>query len=114
MHEVILPSLPKFKVNQGVEFCFDKKKVYFVLDYGVVSVVCFMSAGCVVATYDVMPENGDPQNSVDIDFKYLKVGETEVSIDQSDIDLVNGQKIELTEKQIFELNEYLKEEMIKV
>lgn len=114
MSEVNLPSLYKYDVSSEVESCFDKNEVYFVLNYGVLSVVCWMKAECITEQFEVNSTDNDPQNSFDRDFKYLKVGETEVNIDCSDIDLVSGQQIELTENQIQKLNEYLKDNMILV
>lgn len=111
MSEVYLPSLPKFEIDPNIEDCFDRKEVYFVLGCGVLKVVCSMKAECVVDTYSVNVDE-NPQNDIDRDFKYLKVGETAVSIDCSDIDLVGGQQIELTETQIQKLNEILKENMV--
>lgn len=106
-----LPCLPIYKVQSDVEFCFEKKEVYFVLSHGCNDVVGAIKCKEVVKKFDVLPESGNPEHARECYFKFLQLTENVVTIDGSNIDLVAGQKIELTETQYNELNEYLKEEM---
>ena len=111
-----LPSLPVYVIGSDVEGSFGKASndAFFVLRNGVNDVVCVMKAKEVIEKFDVCPQGKSPDGSVDRDFKYLQVVENIVSVDQSDIDLVSGQKIELTETQFNKLNEYLKDKMVMV
>lgn len=111
MQEVYLPSLPKFVV-EDVEHNFELNQVTFLLKYGILEVLGCIDAKCVIEKFDVSVSGGNVQNSVERDFKYLVVSETEVSIDQSDIDIKSGQKLILTESQIQKMNDDLKELMV--
>lgn len=109
--EMFYLQLPEFKI-EDVEFCFDKKQVYFTLAVGNSVVTCYMSAIEKIEEFEVNVDS-NPQNNVDRPFKYLVVEDTSVIIDQCDIDIciVKGQAIGLTENQRDSLNERLKEEM---
>ena len=104
-------QLPQFKIKD-VDFCFDKKEVYFTLVVGSSTVICYMSALEKFNQFEVNIDS-NPQNNIDKDFRYLVVEDTSVIIDQCDIDIciIKGQTIGLTEKQRDSLNERLKEEM---
>lgn len=106
-----LPSLPKFKIGDDVDYNFDSNEVYFLLELGVDTVVCKMKGEKIVEPFECHT-GGDVENGREIDFKYFKVSDTEVFIDQSDIDIESNQKIELTDSQIYDLNEKLKNEMV--
>lgn len=100
-----LPVFEGFKVDDIWDFQ-RAEKICFTLINGVNSIECEIKAKRIVESFDV-PVNSDPQNNVDRDFEYLQVDcETEVLVE---LDCV--QKIKLTEKQAYDLNEYLKDEM---
>lgn len=101
--------LSGFKVSDDIEMSFENNEVYLVLVRGDEQVVCNVKGELVVENCDVCFD-GNPQNSVDRDFKYLQVGDSKLEIDQSDIDL-NG-VVELNQFQIDELNKKLKDNMI--
>ena len=101
--------LSGFKVSDDIEMSFENNEVYLVLVRGDEQVVCNVKGKLVIENCDVCFD-GNPQNSVDRDFKYLQVSDYNLEIDQSDIDL-NG-KVELNEIQIDELNKKLKDNMI--
>ena len=100
-----------FKVSDDIEMSFENNEIYFVLVRGDEQVVCNVKGKLVVENCDVCFD-GNPQNSVDRDFKYLQVSDSKLEIDQSDIDL-NGE-VELNQFQIDELNKKLKDNMILV
>ena len=104
-------QLPEFKI-EDVDFCFDKKEVYFTLALGVSTLTCYMSADVKVEEFEINVD-GNVQNNIDRDFRYLVVSDTSVVVDQADIDIciVKGQTIGLTEKQRSDLNEILEEKM---
>ena len=104
-------QLPEFKI-EDVDFCFDKKQVYFTLVVGVSTLTCYMSADVKVEEFEVNIDP-NPQNNIDRPFKYLVVSDSSVIIDQCDIDIciIKGQTIGLTEKQRDDLNEILKGKM---
>ena len=104
-------QLPMFDIDE-VDFCFDKKEVYFTLAFGVSTLTCYMSADVKVEEFEINID-GNVQNNVDREFRYLVVSDTSVVVDQADIDIciVKGQTIGLTEKQRNDLNEILKEKM---
>lgn len=104
-------QLPEFKI-EDVDFCFDKKQVYFTLVVGNSTVTCYMSAEEKIESFEVKVDS-NLQNNVDRDFRYLVVSDSSVIIDQCDIDIciVKGQTIGLTEKQRDDLNEILKGKM---
>lgn len=104
-------QLPMFHIDE-VDFCFNKKEVYFTLVVGNSCVNCYMSAEENIESFEVNIDS-NPQNNIDRPFKYLVVENTSVIIDQCDIDIciVKGQTIGLTEKQRNDLNEILKGKM---
>lgn len=109
----MLVSLPKCKVGNEIEFTFKRKEVYFVLENGCDTAACTIKAEIVIEKFDCC-SGGDIENSCEVDFKYLVVSETPVDVEESDFEIVEGQKIELTESQIADLNEKLKNEMVRV
>ena len=72
-----------------------------------------MSADVKIEEFEINVD-GNVQNNVDRDFRYLVVSDTSVVVDQADIDIciVKGQTIGLTEKQRNDLNEILKDNMV--
>ena len=104
-------QLPMFNIDE-VDFCFNKKQVYFTLVLGVSTLTCYMSTDAKVEEFEINID-GNVQNNVDRDFKYLVVSDSSVIVDQADVEIciVKGQTIGLTEKQRDDLNEILKEKM---
>ena len=113
-------QLPMFDIDE-VDFCFDKKEVYFTLALGVSTLTCYMSAEVKIEEFEINVD-GNVQNNIDRDFRYLVVSDTSVVVDQADISvvvdqadidicIVKGQTIGLTEKQRDDLNEILKGKM---
>lgn len=104
-------QLPMFHIDE-VDFCFDKKQVYFTLALGVSTLTCYMSAEEKVEEFEINVD-GNVQNNIDRDFRYLVVSDTSVVVDQADLEICikEGQTIGLTEKQRDDLNEILKEKM---
>lgn len=113
MSELYLPCLPEFELQSDIEIDLHGCDVSFTLSYGAVSVDCCMDGVVKVENFDV-PVDGDPQNNLEKPFEFLVVSNTAVEVMRTDINLVDGQKIRLAEKQIAQLNEYLKEEMVMV
>lgn len=113
MHELYLPCLPEFELQSDIEIDLHGSEVNFTLIYGAVSVDCCMDGVIKTEDFDVEIDS-DPQNSLERPFEFLVVSNTAVEVLRTDINLVDGQKIRLTEKQMAKLNEYLKEEMVMV
>jgi hypothetical protein len=109
----MLLSLPKCKVNDDFDIDYDNKSVCFVLEHGVDNALCHMKGEIIVEAFDVC-QGGDVENGSEVNFKYLQIGETSVLVDQSDFSIQANQEIELTESQISDLNEKLKNEMVRV
>lgn len=109
----MLPSLPKCKINDDFDVDFENKSVCFILEHGVDKALCYIKADLKVEKFDCC-QNGDYQNVAEVEFKFLQVSDTEVTVDQSDFGIQSNQKIELTESQINDLNEKLKDEMVRV
>lgn len=109
----MLVSLPKCKINEDVDVDFEYKNVCFALEYGTDSALCRMNVDIVEEEFDVH-EGGNLVACRSLEFKYAVVSDTPVYVDQSDFDILEGQKIELTESQIADLNEKLKNEMVRV
>ena len=116
MFENELPSLPAYKVHCvklediEVDYSLNNENVFFTLVNGCNNICCAMQGKVNTEVFDVV-EKGNYENSKECNFKFLQLTSNVVRVDQSDIDLITGQKIELTEKQYCELNEYLKEKM---
>lgn len=113
MSELYLPCLPEFELQSDIEIDLHGGEVNFTLSYGAVSVDCCMDGVVKTEDFDVAVDS-DPQNNLDRPFYFLVVSNTPVEVLRTDIDLVDGQRIKLTEKQMAKLNEYLKEEMVRV
>ena len=113
MSELYLPCLPEFELDSDIEIDLHGGEVNFTLSYGAVSVDCCMDGVIRTEDFDVAVDS-DPQNSLERPFEFLVVSNTAVEVMRTDIDLVDGQRIKLTEKQMAKLNEYLKEEMVMV
>lgn len=108
----MLVSLPKCKINEEIDVDYENNSVCFALEYGTDSALCHIKSVAIIESFDCY-ESGSVENGVEVDFKYMIVSDSPVSVDQSDFDILEGQKIELTEQQIADLNEKLKNEMVK-
>lgn len=113
MNELYLPCLPEFDIQSDIEIDLHGGEVSFTLTYGFISVDCCMDGVVNTENFDV-PVDGNPQNNLDRPFEFLVVSNTPVEVLRTDIDLVDGQRIKLTEAQLAKLNEYLKNEMVMV
>lgn len=113
MTELYLPSLPEFELNSEIDIDLHGGEVSFTLFYGAVSIDCCMDGVVKTENFDVAVDS-NPQNIVERPHNYLVVSNTPVEVLRTDIDLVDGQRIKLTEKQMSKLNEYLKDEMVMV
>lgn len=117
MFENELPCLPVYKIKcnkiEDIDIDYELKSnnVFFDLEHGSNIICCSMRGEVEVKAFDVCEQGQSYEDSVERDFKFLQLNENIVNVEQSDIDLITGQKIELTEKQYCELNEYLKEKM---
>lgn len=113
MSELYLPSLPEFELQSDIEIDLHGCDVSFTLSYGAVSVDCCMDGVVKTEDFDVAVDS-NPQNNLERPFEFLVVSNTPVEVLRTDIDLVDDQRIKLTEKQMAKLNEYLKDEMVVV
>ena len=113
MSELYLPSLPEFEIQSDIEIDLHGCDVSFTLSYGAVSVDCCMDGVVKTEDFEVAIDS-NPQNNLERPFEFLVVSNTPVEVLRTDIDLVDGQRIKLTEKQMAQLNEYLKEEMVMI
>ncbi|MEG1232291.1 MAG: hypothetical protein RSE18_00520 [Acinetobacter sp.] len=113
MSELYLPCLPEFELQSDIEIDLHGCDVSFTLSYGAVSVDCCMDGMVKIENFDVAVDS-NPQNNLERPFEFLVVSNTPVEVLRTDIDLVGGQRIKLTEKQMVKLREYLKDEMVMV
>lgn len=111
MSELYLPCLSEFELQSDIEIDLHGCDVSFTLSYGAVSVDCCMDGAIKTEDFDVVVDS-NPQNNLERPFEFLVVSNTPVGVLRTDIDLVDGQRIKLTEKQMAKLNEYLKDEMV--
>ena len=105
MNYLPLPVFVEFEIDDIWDFS-RIDKVCFTMVHGVDSIECDVSAVRKVEAFEVSNDI-DPQKSLDRDFEYLQV-ESDAVVE---VELEHVQKIKLTEKQLLELNEYLKQEM---
>lgn len=113
MTEIYLPSIPEFELDSDIEIDLHGGEVSFTLSCGVLSVDCCMDGLVKAEGFDVSVDD-NPQNNLEHQHNYLEVLNTPVEVLRTDIDLADGQRIKLTEKQMSKLNEYLKDEMVMV
>lgn len=85
----------------------DADMVRFTLQYGCVEIDCEMLAN-ELSDSTWFNKTNDPQNDVEVNYTKLEVDErTPVTVIRTDADLVDGQKIKLTEQQVEKLNQQL-------
>lgn len=103
--ELFAPCFPLFELAENIEV--DANMVRFTLNYGCVEIDCEMLANELTDSTWVNKTN-DPQNDVEMDYTKLEVDDrTSVTVLRSDVELVNGQKIILTDQQVEKLNQQL-------
>ena len=104
--ELFAPCFPIFElVAESIEV--DADMVRFTLQYGCVEIDCEAQADELTDSTCVNKTN-DPQNDIDVDYTKLEVDDrTPVTVIRTDADLVDGQKIKLTEQQVEKLNQQL-------
>ena len=102
--EIFVPAFTGFDV---AKIKVDADKVSFTLKYGCVEIDCEMLANG-LSDSTCMNGTNDPQNDVEVDYTKLEVDDrTPVTVIRTDADLVDGQKIKLTEQQVEKLNQQL-------
>ena len=104
--ELFAPCFPIFQVKAGsIEV--DADMVRFTLQYGCVEIDCECQANELTDSTWFNKTN-DPQNDVEVDYTKLEVDDrTPVTVIRTDADVVDGQKIKLTEQQVEKLNQQL-------
>lgn len=103
--ELFAPCFPLFELAENVEV--DADMVRFTLNYGCVEIDCEMQAVELSDTIYVEPQF-QPENGCDMPYIKLEVDDrTPVTVIRTDADLVDGQKIKLTEQQVEKLNQQL-------
>ena len=104
--ELFAPCFLIFElVAESIEV--DADKVSFTLQYGCVEIDCEMLAN-ELSDSTWFNNTNDPQNDVEVDYTKLEVDDrTPVTVIRTDADLVDGQKIKLTEQQVEKLNQQL-------
>ncbi|NNG75633.1 hypothetical protein HLH10_04705 [Acinetobacter sp. ANC 4277] len=104
--ELFAPCFPIFElVAESIEV--EADMVRFTLQYGAVEIDCEAQADELTDSTCVNRTN-DPQNDVEVDYARLEVDDrTPVTVIRTDADLVDGQKIKLTEQQVEKLNQQL-------
>lgn len=104
--ELFAPCFPVFQIKaESIEV--DADMVRFTLQYGCVEIDCEAQADELTDSTWFNKTN-DPQNDVEVDYTRLEVDQnTEINVIRHDVNLVDGQKLQLTERQIQELNQQL-------
>ncbi len=104
--ELFAPCFPIFQVvADSIEV--DVDMVRFTLQYGCVGIDCEAQANELTDSTWFNKTN-DPQNDVEVDYTRLEVDQnTEISVIRHDVNLVEGQKLQLTDHQIHKLNQHL-------
>lgn len=104
--ELLAPCFPMFQVEaESIKAGTDK--VSFTLKYGCVEIDCECQAN-ELSDSTWFNKTNDPQNDVEVDYTKLEVDQnTEINVIRHDVNLVEGQKLQLTERQIHELNQQL-------
>ena len=104
--ELFAPCFPIFQIKaESIEV--DADMVRFTLQYGCVGIDCECQANELTDSTWFNKTN-DPQNDVEVDYTKLEVDQnTEINVIRHDVNLVEGQKLQLTERQIHELNQQL-------
>ena len=104
--EFLAPCFPVFQIKaESIEV--DADMVRFTLQYGCVEIDCECQAN-ELSDSTWFNKTNDPQNDVEVDYTKLEVDDrTPVTVIRTDADVVDGQKIKLTEQQVEKLNQQL-------
>lgn len=104
--ELFAPCFPIFQVKaESIEV--DADMARFTLQYGCVEIDCECQANELTDSTWFNKTN-DPKNDVEVDYTKLEVDDrTPVTVIRTDADVVDGQKIKLTEQQVEKLNQQL-------
>lgn len=85
----------------------DADMVRFTLKYGCVEIDCEAQADELTDSTWINKTN-DPQNDVEVDYTKLEIDQnTPISVLRHDVNLTDGQKLQLTQQQIEKLNQHL-------
>lgn len=104
--ELLAPCFPDFKIKADrIEV--DADMVRFTLQYGCVEIDCEAQADELIDSTCVNKTN-DPQNDVEVDYTKLEIDQnTPISVLRHDVNLTEGQKLQLTAQQVEKLNQQL-------
>ena len=104
--ELFAPCFPIFELDvESIEVEVDM--VRFTLQYGAVGIDCEAQADELTDSIFVEPQF-EPEHGRDMPYTKLEVSDrTPVTVIRTDAELVDGQKIKLTEQQIEKLNQQL-------
>ena len=102
--EIFVPAFTGFDV---AKIKVDADMVRFTLKYGCIEIDCEMLAN-ELSDSTWFNNTNDLQNDVEVNYTKLEVDDrTPVTVIRTDADLVDGQKIKLTEQQVEKLNQQL-------
>ena len=104
--ELFAPCFPIFWIeDDSIEV--DADMVRFTLKYGCVEIDCEAQADELTDSTCVNKTN-DPQNDVEVDYTKLEIDQnTPISVLRHDVNLTDGQKLQLTAQQVEKLNQQL-------
>ena len=104
--ELFAPCFPIFElVAESIEVEVDM--VRFTLQYGCKEIDCEAQADELTDS-TCMNGTNDPQNDVEVDYTKLEIDQnTPISVLRHDVNLTDGQKLQLTAQQVEKLNQQL-------
>ena len=104
--ELFAPCFPVFQIKaESIEV--DADMVRFTLQYGCVEIDCECQAN-ELSDSTWFNNTNDPQNDVEVDYTRLEVDQnTPISVLRHDVNLTDGQKLQLTAQQVEKLNQQL-------
>ena len=103
--ELFAPCFPFLSISSRIEV--DADMVRFTLQYGCVEIDCEAQANELTDSAWFNKTN-DPQNDVEVDYTKLEVDQnTPISVLRHDVNLTDGQKLQLTAQQVEKLNQQL-------
>lgn len=104
--ELFAPCFPIFWIkDDSIEV--DADMVRFTLKYGCVEIDCEAQAN-ELSDSTWFNKTNDPQNDVEVDYTKLEIDQnTPISVLRHDVNLTDGQKLQLTAQQVEKLNQQL-------
>lgn len=104
--ELFAPCFPIFWIkDDSIEV--DADMVRFTLKYGAVEIDCEAQADELTDS-TCMNRTNDPQNDVEVNYTRLELDQnTPISVLRHDVNLTDGQKLQLTAQQVEKLNQQL-------